>query len=186
MLAPHLDAENRYELIRKEARLQAESVLPSKIKNSITLSGISQKELVHTKHWAISPNREVDWDWLYGHEIYRKRYPKRFEVAIWYKNFLSGLAIGRPTYHGSKLRLDFAERAPDNCPIKGYVMPVILLSAEAYGLKIGADEVRRMDPMNERLVNYYNRLGYKYVEGTMGLGDANEKNPHFLYKKLGG
>jgi len=184
MLATHLDAERRYELLRQESRIQAQSILPSKLKDSVKLAGISQKELVLAKLWEASPNRQVNWDWKFGYEIYRKRYPKRFELSIWNDYFLCGLAIGRPSYHGSKLRLDFAEKVPDNCPIKGHVMPLILLGAESYALSIGAEEVRLMHPLNERLVNYYNRLGYKYVEGGSEFGQANEKNPHYLYKKI--
>ena len=184
MQATHLDAERRYELLRQESRIQAQSVLPIKFKNSIKLKGIDQKALVQAKLWEISSNRQVDWEWKFGYEAYRRRFPKRFELAVWNNSILCGLSIGRPSYYGSRLRLDFAERAPDNCPIIGYVMPLILLGAEAYALSIGADEIRIMHPLNERLVNYYNRQGYKYIEGNSPIGGANEKSPHYLYKIL--
>lgn len=63
-------------------------------------------------------------------------------------------------------------------------MLVNLLAAEAYGIRIGADELRIMHPSNQELINYYSRYGYKYVKGTMGFDDAHEKNPHYLYKRL--
>lgn len=184
MQQTHIDAEKRYELYRQESRLQAQSVLPVKFKNTVKLSAIDQKALTQSKLWEESDFREVDWNWKLGHNIYKKRYPKRFELAIWYQNILCGLSLGRPSYTGSRLRLDFAERAPENCPIKGHVMQLTLLGAESYALSIGADEIRIMHPLNERLVNYYNRLGYKYVEGSSDIGTINEKKPHFLYKLL--
>lgn len=184
MRATHLDAEGRYEALRQESRIQAQSVLPPNLKGSVSLKGIDQKALIHAKAWEHDYNRTVNWEWQEGYNIYKMRYPKRFELSIWKSNILCGLSIGRPSYHGTRLRLDFAERAPSNCPIRGYVMQLILLGAESYALNIGAEEVRIMHPLNERLVNYYNRLGYKYIEGAGEVGSANERKPHFLYKLL--
>jgi len=124
-------------------------------------------------------------DIVKSHEFkLKQRYPKRFELAIWKSNALCGLPIGRPSFNGTRLRLDYAERSPDSCPIRGYVMLVNLLAAEAYALTIGAEEVRIMHPMNQQLVNYYSRFGYKYIKGTIPLEDAHNKNPHYLYKRL--
>jgi hypothetical protein len=180
----HLNAEKRYEQYRQESRIQAQAALPAKFKNTVKLSPIDQKAIIQSNLWEKSALREVDWNWKLGHRIYSKRYPKRFELAIWYQNILCGLSLGRPSYAGSRLRLDFAERAPENCPIRGYVMQLTLLGAESYALSIGADEVRIMHPLNERLVNYYNRLGYKYVEGGGKVGAVNESKPHYLFKIL--
>ena len=63
-------------------------------------------------------------------------------------------------------------------------MQLTLLGAESYALSIGADEVRIMHPLNGRLVNYYIRLGYKYVEGGGKVGVVNESKPHYLFKVL--
>ncbi|WP_444910285.1 hypothetical protein [Microbulbifer sp. TRSA005] len=184
MQATHLDAERRYELYRSESRQYAQAALPQKYKAVVSLKGIDPRSLARAKAWEASERREVDWNWTKGYEVYSLRYPKRFELAIWKDDILCGLSIGRPSYNGSRLRLDFTERAPDNCPLRGQVMQINLLAAESYALRIGADEMRIMHPSNQELVNYYARHGYKYVKGTMDFDDAHERNPHYLYKRL--
>ncbi len=184
MQATHLDAERRYEIYRSESRQQAEIALPQKFKGTIKLGGIDSRSLARAKAWEASDKREVDWNWTKGYNVYSSRYPKRFELSIWKSDVLCGLSIGRPSYNGSRLRLDFVERAPENCPIRGQVMQINLVAAEAYALRIGAEELRIMHPSNQELVNYYSRYGYKYVKGTMNLDDAHENSPHYLYKRL--
>lgn len=184
MQATHLDAERRYEQLRLEARKLAEASLPAKYNAVISLKGIDSYSLARAKAWRVSDKRKVDWEWTTGYNVYSLRYPKRFELAIWKSDILCGLSIGRPSYNGSRLRIDFVERAPDNCPLRGQVMQINLLAAEAYALGLGADELRIMHPSNQELVNYYSRYGYKYVKGSMGLEDVHEQKPHYLYKRL--
>lgn len=184
MQATHLDAETRYELYREEARILAFSALPQNIKQQLALSKIDQKALNDATLWSDNDHREVDWDWKFGHRIYSYRYPKRFELAIWHNNTLCSLTIGRPSYHGSRIRLDFTERMPENCPTKGYTMQIVILAAEAYARLIGAKEVRLMHPMNQSLVNYYQQFDYTYVQGSQPFDVITEKSPHYLYKIL--
>src|SRR5690606_39641158 len=65
--------------------------------------------------WEQNPKRHDDacWSWRKGFGSYAKYHPKRFELAIWFaKAQLCGLSLGKPTYSGSRLRLDFIEGAP--------------------------------------------------------------------------
>jgi len=117
------------------------------------------------KQWGTSPNRRVDWSWPEGGSEYAWRHPKRFEVAIWYRNlFLSGLGLGRPTWSGNKLRLDFLEASPKATPLTGLVTLIAVGTAEAYADAIGAVQLRIMSPINSKVKDHYlNSLtGYSY------------------------
>ncbi|MGI9280441.1 MAG: hypothetical protein ACR2PX_12565 [Endozoicomonas sp.] len=82
MLASHEDAERRYDCIRKEAIRVANEILQEDC-SGVSLSTINNKALNDSKLWDKSKSRAVDWDWVEGYSIFRFRYPKRFEMALW-------------------------------------------------------------------------------------------------------
>jgi len=68
----------------------------------------------------------VAWDWENIQKKY-KAHPKRFELSIWYRNqHLCGASIGKPTYGGGKLRLDFIEASPINSPLSGLIIDMVI------------------------------------------------------------
>ena len=108
MLATHLDAEHRYNDLRRIAYDTAQmGAAPG-----VRFTGITADAFSSARSWASSPTRQVAWDWFDGYSAFRFRYPKRFELALWSANRLLALSLGRPTYNGNHLRLDLVEAQP--------------------------------------------------------------------------
>ena len=162
MLATHDNAEKRYELLRKEA-LQAATEIINGSDANIRLSTIDSAALIQSKTWDTSKIRQVDWDWFEGFGSFKYRYPKRFELAVWNVNMLIGLSIGRPTYHGSALRLDFVEASPVDLGERPAIIEYVLLGYDIYARLINAKQVRIMHPTNKDVLAYYEKFGYEYV-----------------------
>lgn len=175
MRASHQLAEDRYESLRDYARSITLESMPKYMKNSrgqliaiqesVQLRSIDIQSKAKAKQWETSPYRRVDWSWPEGASEYAWRHPKRFELAIWYRNlFLCGLGLGRPTWSGNKLRLDFLEASPKTTPLTGLVTLIAVGAAEAYADAIGAVQLRIMSPINSNVKDHYlNSLtGYSY------------------------
>ena len=180
MQLTHKAAEQKYQNIRSIAYEITMDELPYQDKKSILLSEITGPAISSFNNISNQHNRKVDWDWKFGVRMYRNRYPNRFELAIWHNNSICGLSLGRPSYHGTRVRLDFIERVPGSNPLKGRVTPIAVTAYEVYARLIEASQVRIMSPAQE-LVSYYSSLNYVYVKGT-----DTSANPSYLYKSLEG
>jgi len=159
MLATHIDAERRYNEIRKTALRAVSSQLPSNTNLDFRL--IDKTALIESQKWNLSKKRLVNWDWLNSYGGFKFRYPKRFELALWQKNNLTSLSLGRPTYQGTSLRLDFIEGNPDYREIK--VFPLVMAAMTTYAEALGASELRVMNPINDDVKDYYQKFGLIYV-----------------------
>jgi len=143
MLSTHIDAERRYDEIRKTALRVVSNQIPSNINLDFRL--IDQLALLASQKWSLSKKRLVKWDWLNNYDAFKFRYPKRFELALWQKYELTSLSLGRPTYNGTSLRLDFIEGNPDYREIK--VFPPVMAAMTTYAEALGANELRVMNPI---------------------------------------
>ncbi|WP_020410567.1 hypothetical protein [Hahella ganghwensis] len=170
MRATHLDAERRYTIIRKAVIDEINKEFHSSKQYSLKATLIDISALEQSNRWNFSPKRKVDWEWIDGYNSFRFRYPKRFEMALWHKDTLASLSLGRPTYQGSKLRLDFIEGNPDK-PNDVKVFEPTFLAMVGYAQALGANELRIMNPINDDVMNpinddvrrYYERFGFTYV-----------------------
>lgn len=106
-------AESRYTSIRRAVLAEVNREFARSGKERLNAKLIDQLALNESKRWDLSACRRVDWDWLDGYRAFSFRYPKRFEMALWSSSELVSLSLGRPTFHGSKLRLDFIEANPE-------------------------------------------------------------------------
>lgn len=173
MRATHKDAEDRYSIIRQSVIDELNrSFLTGSQNHPLTAKLIDQDALLESKLWSNSKNRLVDWEWQDGYSSFRFRYPKRFEMALWNKSRLVSLSLGRPTYQGTKLRLDFIEANPDK-PKELKVFEPTFLAMVGYAEALGARELRIMNPINEEVRAYYERFGFDYV-----------RSGHYLQIKL--
>lgn len=179
MLATHLNAENRYREYRAEVFKYVKNALTYSDSQYINLMDIDMRALTQARLWDRIPGRKVDFDWENDSRIYRKRYPKRFELAIWYQGRLESLALGRPSYNGSRVRLDLVERLAGNSHLKGRAFLITELCLIAYANLLGADEVRIMEPINDSVKNYYVSRGYAYVPSS-----GADYFPDYCVKKL--
>ncbi|WP_250461652.1 hypothetical protein [Microbulbifer litoralis] len=164
MLATHMDAEQRYDVLRREALQIAVETLRTQDIDNIQLSAITVEALNLSRRWSLSNARKVDWDWQEGYRIFRFRYPKRFELAIWEHNRLIGLSMGRPTYHNQHMRLDVVEAAPADLGQREGIFETVLLAYGIYARLINARQIRIMHSLNEQVRTYYESFGYKYVQ----------------------
>ncbi len=156
--------KDRYGLLRESARDIAYKRLPISLnnkqgalilKNDISFGGFTtncQKEL---RKWEQHPSRRVAWEWDAVQKKYRT-HPKRFELSIWHRKlFLTGAAIGRPTWGKGKLRLDFIEASPIKSQLSGLIVDLVIFTGEAYADIIGATQIRIMSPVNEDVKRLY-------------------------------
>jgi len=163
MLSTHIDAEKRYHSIRSETLRQAQKKLSARSEyTDLILRTFDSRALSISKTWEKSRDRWVDWDWLDGYSAFKFRYPKRFELAVWHKNTLASLTLGRPTYRGTALRLDFIEASPLD-KVEFSVFPVTLVAMTAYAKALGATSIRVMNPINDEVKRYYESMGLVYV-----------------------
>ncbi|MET1255429.1 hypothetical protein [Aliikangiella maris] len=140
------DAERRYKKLREQALRAVELRLKSK---GFSFTTITEQALSAVKIWKKSKSRPYPWDWREGRNRYQSRYPKRFEVALWHRNKLVAISLGRPTFGGSGMRLDIVEGRPHDLGDRPSVMDEILLAYEVYALLLGASHIRIMNPVNE-------------------------------------
>lgn len=170
MLATHADAEKRYDVIRRETLKAAENLVRRNYPQ-LRLTTIDAATLNAADAWSNNPTRRVNWDWLSSYNSIKFRHPKRFEAAVWYKGQLNGLSLGRPTYNGSSLRLDFIEASPVDRELA--VFEIIIVAMRTYADLLGARELRVMHPINKQVKSYYAAHGFTYV-----------KNGDYLYIRI--
>lgn len=186
MKRTHRVTENLYEDIRTKAREIAAESLPLimtngsgqaiHVRSSVTLTGIDHRARLQANAWHSSPFRRVDWPWMKSAGTYAWLNPKRFELAIWHKNlYLSGLALGRPTWSGNKLRLDFIEAAPEKNALTGLITDITIIAAVAHATAIGASQIRIMNPINEKVKKHYL---------STGRGFSYDSDGNFCYKDI--
>lgn len=160
MRSSHQDAELRYSKLRNTAIEIAQNLVTS----GIRLTTITPVALTAAKKWNNSASRLVDWDWQAGFADFSFRHPKRFDLAVWEGAELISLSMGRPTYEGTHLRLDFAEARPREIGPRIQVFAELLLTYTIYARLLNAKEVRIMHPLNEKLREYYRAFGYTYID----------------------
>lgn len=160
MLATHMDAEQRYTELRKMALEYAQT---GKSKIDFKFSLITPHALKMARTWAKSNVRKVDWDWLDGYASFKFRYPKRFDVALWQSSDLITLSMGRPTYNGTALRLDFIEARPKDLGSRPPVFGEVLVAYGIYARLLNAKQIRIMHPIGNDVKSYYSSFGYKCV-----------------------
>jgi hypothetical protein len=168
----------RYEEYRVSARLSVEQELADPCIKLVGLTHILAHQADAWKAESTSYRPAAAWSWV-EQFVRHQRMPKSFNVCVMYAGSLSGLALGRPSHRGSRLRLELIEGNPlPNHPLRKLVVPIITACAEAYALNIGATEVRIMCPV-PALVNYYSLHGYHFIPAG-----KKRREVSFLYKEL--
>jgi hypothetical protein len=159
MLATHQDAERRYDELRRVAlEVAQESAAPSTRFGLIDPSALAQ-----ARTWEGAESRQVTWEWFTGYAAFKYQYPKRFEVALWERGNLIGLSLGRPTYNGGNLRMDFVEARPRTLGPRGPVFGSIDAAYEIYASLLNVKQIRIMNPINPIVREFYQSFGYQYV-----------------------
>lgn len=163
---------NKFESLREVARnATSESLAPvmsnkygeAVLTSEVSLQGFnvnSQKEL---RRWENTGVRRVAWDWETVQYKYRT-HPKRFELTIWHRDLtLCGASIGRPTFSGGKLRLDYLESSPLGTKLDGLITDITIATYAVYARAIGAIQLRIMNPVNMDVRDHYlSKPGFSY------------------------
>lgn len=162
MLATHRDAEQRYSKIRENVLKTINNDFKGDGLNALEATTINQFALNECAKWGLSDHRRVKWNWVVGYSDFKFSYPKRFEMALWHKGKLISLSLGRPTYKGTALRLDFIEGNPErSSDIK--VFQITFAAMVIYADSIGAQNLRIMNPINAQVRKYYESFGLNYI-----------------------
>ncbi len=129
---------------------------------------ISSSDAYQADKWrGIDQNKNrYAWRWIDAYSAYnRKSSFKRFDLSIKRGSHIVGLSYGEPTVSKKSLKIDIIESTPYEEHKKDTrVFEIVSRAAQYYGILLGADEVRIMNPLSDDLVNYYCSYGYEYVE----------------------
>jgi hypothetical protein len=151
------ELERHYNKLRIDALNSANQVFDDQ---SIRLKLVDNSTYAAFRQWDKQPERIKDWDWPTTLQEWKMKFPKRFEAAAWKDNKLAGLSLGRPTYAGTGLRLDYIEKAPIT-DIR--LVETMLVALTAYGTLLGANHLKIMHPVNTAVRDYYVSFGFTYI-----------------------
>jgi len=161
-------AQQYYARLRQSAYalVQADALASGMVRVPLRLADCTAYTLsVWQQAWAGShPSGWGGWDW--GPLIRRAwRRPASFHLAIWSKDTLCGLAVGRvpdrnPDGSRSVVFIDYLESAHDpGHPLRGSIAILATSAAHAYGRLLQAGAVRLKDPL-PGVIALYAGLGF--------------------------
>ncbi len=144
-------------------------------KESISFQPINMRAMKELRRWEIYELRRAAWDWDKVENSY-KNHPKKFDLTLWHKGFtLCSASIGRPTFGGSKIRLDIIEANPAGSALEGLITDINIIAYEAYARVNNCTQLRIMQPVNESVKNYYlSKKGFSF-----------DNKGNFCFKELG-
>ncbi|BBL25337.1 hypothetical protein [Comamonas terrigena] len=160
------NAVTKYQQIRVEtysaAVRQLRMTTTDSAFESLTISEIRDRAAeAYLQHWNHSLRR-VRWKWLEMREQLRMKRPSYWEMAIWHKNTLCGLVLGKPSQKRTRLYIEGIEGNPAQHPLKGKIIAIALIASEMYADSIGCDQVWLVEP-DPLLLDTYKRAGYNLV-----------------------
>jgi len=118
------------------------------------------------------PNYWETSSWVKELEIYRRTKPKRIELAFWMDQKLFAVTLGHPTRHGTGLRLNLVQAAPEAERKNTKMLTIILTAYDLYAAMIGCNHIRVVKPLNEQLVKLYCGHGFSRLH----------RNPEHIYQ----
>jgi hypothetical protein len=148
----------RYARLRADAFAAATQALSDETPIPFRLTSIDSRALrVWRTKWVPSYTGSSDvgeWDWDELARDYLRR-PSTFHLAIWSRQSLCGLAMGKPNSSRRRLSIEYLEGSPNmNHPLKGWILRIALASGTAYARALGADTLRLSDPVPALIPRY--------------------------------
>jgi hypothetical protein len=161
-------AELRRLAYRRVERLAGEMHVPAPVR-------LADIDLAALEAWRATwrqrhPLGYGGWNWPGIVERIRSR-PSAFRLAIWSGECLCGLAVGRCSKRRTSgtrhtVSVHFLEgNADSRHPLRGFVAPIALATAEAYGAVVGASRLRLVDPL-PGVFRIYKRLGFSIARSS--------------------
>jgi hypothetical protein len=150
--------------VRRQSYLRARAELQTDLPAPVRLASVNADTLAAwEKQW---PPHQPDvpirggWDWTSVGSSYLQ-IPDAFHLAIWSDSTLCGLAVGTPTRARQSLVIDCFEGSPDSKhPLKGFILPLVLMVGDAYAAALGATRLRLRLP-DKTLIPTYEALGFE-------------------------
>lgn len=128
---------------------------------------VSLNDAITANSWKSDETKDRGFiDWISCHRYYNaKSRFKRFDLSVKSASDLVSIAYGMPSRGKTKLNIDVIEATPIANHKMGYkAFEVISTAAQIYGVLLGADEIRIMRPINDKVMEHYCKLGYEFCE----------------------
>lgn len=139
---------------------------------AISMREITHADVVAADKWAANwadPKKKPDWQWCVLYQGYQSNTAiKRFDAAITVGGVLCALCYGIPTRAKLTLKIHTLARKPSNNPLGGQVRRMMLFAAFTYARLLDCKEIWLCNPMNEELVELYERAGYSASRNRFG------------------
>ncbi|WP_029002586.1 hypothetical protein [Azorhizobium doebereinerae] len=107
---------------------------------------------------------QFPWRKLVGQN---RPYLRRFELAVWYRDNLAALAIGRASRGPDNVTIHFVERSGGANPLAGWVALFAVEAADSYAKVIGRQRVKLKAPLAGVLPRYQ-AMGFRLAETING------------------
>jgi hypothetical protein len=119
-----------------------------------------QSEVWRRQYIGDLAQRLPKWDWADAILKYRRK-PRRVELAIWHKQQLCGLVMGRVSARRIVASIHLIEASPNDHPLSGSITLIATryLSTLAGVLSCKETSIDRPEPS---LIEWYERLGFKH------------------------
>ena len=175
MQAYHQAAEDKYSSIREQSLISAKKKLPVYLQDKVNFRAIDNEALLWAAVWEA--RHRDSWYFSKKYASYARRHPKRLDLAVWHQSYLCSLATGFPVKTGKSMRLDIIESNPDSNPLQHAVFDVNIAAFNIYAGLIGANMMKIMRPLNQKLIDYYRSKGFIYKKSW-------GSEPEHLWKML--
>lgn len=156
------EVEEKYRELREKAHrstvMKFREIGDSKFAH-LTITPITPHALGALNSQWTQSERLVSWVWEEQANLWRKKRPSHWEMAIWHKQTLCGLVLGGPSRRRSRLYVEGIEGHPVGNPLKAQIIPIALSASERYAESVGCKEVWLVEPA-ESLLDLYQRAGY--------------------------
>jgi hypothetical protein len=124
---------------------------------------LAQAEFADCWNKTLNTAKGIPWSWVDIYNVYHSPDgAKRFDLAISAKGALYALCYGIPTKKKMFLKLHFFQgdfNGVEN-PLRGKVLNAISVAASTYTSFLGGKEIWICNPLNEKLVRYYETHGF--------------------------
>jgi hypothetical protein len=152
----------RYEIHRESARHATEAIMGFLAPRGLMPpeAAICRLTEIDDQATAAASSWEFQWRKIMGQT---RPYYRRFEVALWCKGTLYGLAVGRASRGPDNVTVHFLERASGNNPFAGYFAQIALDATDKYAKLISRQRVKLKNPVSG-IIPRYEALGFSIAE----------------------
>lgn len=160
-----------WEELRSLARSNVEGDRQRHI-SSLRLGPIDAAALEAADAW-LGRERVAAWDWR---ALTKRSKDNRFEVAVWHEARLCGLGFGpvEGVIGMGRACVEYIEGDPRPHPLRGQIIPLVLVTAEELARIVGLPEVRLLGPL-PALVPHYVSFGYELMAGRPGISYLSKR-----------